>query len=679
MRKLFFSPIFFLGLIIRFLLIFFVLPHAPSVLQIPFLDTTSSILALDPWQCWLNSGGEITAFPYGYAMWLIFLPFTLLFKFLSLPLWYAYAFTILGADILLLVFLGGVLEQYIKQRAWLLLISYWLSPIVIVASYLFGYNDLLPIMLLVAALLAMKNERFLYAGALIITAVSAKIAMLMALPFLLMYLWRHRSLHLPLFFWGMAAGSVGLIVPFIFSDAGFRMLFFNPEMQKIYALAFEIGNIRLYILPLAYLVLLYMVWRIKRFNFSLFLAVQGVSFMLVLLMTHALPGWFCWAIPFLVVYQFSSDRYAVIAVAVFSLLYLVDTFLGLPEYAGFFAGKRLLPVFFSFDYLSSLVHTILVAIGVVLTVRMWRETISRNHYFRQSIRPLLIGITGDSGAGKSTLSNALLNLFGIRSVTVLSGDDYHLWDRQMSTWKVLTHLNPMANNLEQYARDLISLIDRKNIMVRHYDHSTGHITHPVSIKSSDIIIASGLHTLYLPELRKLYDVSIYLDMDENLRRYLKIQRDVQVRGHSLESVLSSLDRREIDASHFIRPQKDYADIIFSVAPRNPDNLRNTHRPVSYQLTVTSHVNANKRELARILMSLANLCVNMTSSDIRGYASMIIDGDISSKDIELIAQKCCPHVADFLDSAPEWQSGVLGLMQLVTLFHLEESLLRRLVQ
>jgi uridine kinase len=237
----------------------------------------------------------------------------------------------------------------------------------------------------------------------------------------------------------------------------------------------------------------------------------------------------------------------------------------------------------------------------------------------------------------------------------------------------------MANNLEQYARDLIALTDGQNIMARHYDHSTGRMTHPASVKSRDIIIASGLHALYLPVLQELYDVSVYLDMDENLRRYLKIQRDVQARGHAPETVLASLDRREPDAERFIRPQKGHADIIFSVAPRNQDSLKGTNYPVQYQLAVMTRSNANERELTRMLMSLANLHVDTAPSDMPGYAAMVIGGEISGEDVGLIAQKCCTHAIDFLDSTPQWQSGVLGLMQLITLFHLEQVLVRRLVQ
>ena len=132
-------------------------------------------------------------------------------------------------------------------------------------------------------------------------------------------------------------------------------------------------------------------------------------------------------------------------------------------------------------------------------------------------------------------------------------------------WQVMTHLNPRANDLEAFANDLVALSDGKPIQSRHYDHQTGRMSKPFKIKSNDFIFASGLHALYLPILRNCYSLSVYLDIDEDLRRYLKLKRDVEVRGHTRERVLGSFERREPDSAKFIRPQAAHADLLFSLA------------------------------------------------------------------------------------------------------------------
>ena len=124
----------------------------------------------------------------------------------------------------------------------------------------------------------------------------------------------------------------------------------------------------------------------------------------------------------------------------------------------------------------------------------------------------------------------------------------------------------MANDLQAFSTDLFSLINRKPINQRHYDHETGKMTKQFKVKSNKFILVSGLHTFYLPLVREACDLKVYLDINEELRRFFKIKRDVNKRGHSIEQVLSSLKARENDSKNFIRPQRDYADLIISLEP-----------------------------------------------------------------------------------------------------------------
>src|SRR5450830_1645246 len=144
MKKLCLHPLFLLGAVIRLGLIFTVLPLAVTEWYVPFLTASTAHLTFDPWAAWLSQGGTLAAFPYGYAMWLAFLPLTLLCKLLGVPLFYGYAFTLLVADFGLLL----VLRKLLPNHDRLLLAIYWLSPIVLLASYELGYNDLIPVFLL---------------------------------------------------------------------------------------------------------------------------------------------------------------------------------------------------------------------------------------------------------------------------------------------------------------------------------------------------------------------------------------------------------------------------------------------------------------------------------------------------------------------------------------------------
>jgi phosphoribulokinase len=77
------------------------------------------------------------------------------------------------------------------------------------------------------------------------------------------------------------------------------------------------------------------------------------------------------------------------------------------------------------------------------------------------------------------------------------------------------------------------------------------------------------------ELRDMFDIRVFLNPPEQLRRRWKVARDCSRRGYSTDQVLSELDRRERDSEAFIRPQRHFADMVVSFRPGStpdPDRL-----------------------------------------------------------------------------------------------------------
>jgi uridine kinase len=684
MDRLYLNPLFLIGVVMRLVLIIYVVPDAVTIWYVPFLEASINSLSFDPWSTWMDGEKMIDAFPYGYAMWLVLLPMTVITKLSSLPLSYGYELTLLFADFGLFY----TLDKLLPKRQRLLLIAYWLSPIVIFSCYALGYNDVIPALLLTISILLIRRTKLKLAGLLFAVSVSAKLSMIIALPFFAIYLFNNKALRQRLlsFVLGFAIGSFLLGAPFLFSDSGLQMLFGNPEMDKIYNLFINIGGqLKVYIIPLIYLVTLYLVWRIKRLNFDLFQATTGIVFLLIVLMTPASPGWFVWCMPFLAFYQAMSGRIAILFVGLFSSLYLLNTLLLMPlkfsngsifDLSRFLNNSSLLGL-----HTPSIIQTAMVAIGLVLVMRIWREAISRNDFFRLSRKPFLIGVAGDSGSGKDTFCDGIAGLFGGHSVVIHSGDNYHLWDRQKPMWQIMTPLNPMANDLEGYCRDLISLADGKSIYARNYDHQKGKMSKLSQIRSNDFIIANGLHALYLPILRDCFNLKIYLDIDEGLRRHFKLNRDVEHRGHTLKKVLNEFNKREADSSRFILPQATYADLVLSIHPIHPRLLKDLDykQTPPLKLIVKTRHGLNEIALNRVLVGVCGLHVDIELSDENGGVKITIEGETSAADIAVAAEIICPNLLEFLDLTPKWQDGVLGLMQLITLSHISQVLTKRIIK
>ena len=688
MKSLLRHPLFLLGLLLRLALILAVDPRPVSSWFVPFLDASTTVLTLDPWTHWAAIGGDLAAFPYGYAMWFAMLPLTVLCKLLGMPLRFGYSATLLAADFCVLL----ALLRLQPKRQQLLLIAYWLSPIVILSSYGLGFNDLMPAVFFVLALLYMRQAELGWAGALVATAVSAKLSMVLAVPFFAIYVHHNRALRpqLPRLALGFAVGLLLLGAPFVASHAALFMLLGNPELGKIYRLALALGgSLVVYVVPLVYAVMLYLAWRVRRLNFDLFLATLGLVFLVIVLLTPASPGWFIWSLPFLAVYQAVSGRVVVVLIGLFSLLYVFSVLCASPVHWAHGSDFVLLSALHIPEHsqpgTASILHTAMAAAGVILAGRIWREAIVHNDYFRLSRRPFVIGVAGDSGAGKDTFADSVIGLFGQHSVVKLSGDDYHLWDRQKPMWQVLTHLNPRANDLESFSRDLVTLTDGKSIESRHYDHATGKMSKRFLLKSNDFIVASGLHALYLPLLRDCYHLKIYLDIDENLRRYFKIRRDVIQRGHTLDRALQAIEKRESDAEKYIRPQAAFADLTFSLQPIHAamlDRLAgvqdrlNDKAPLRLKLVARTKNGLNELSLNRVLVGICGLHVEMKLDE--NGSELQIEGETSAEDVAMAAELLCPRVFEFLDTRPKWQDGVGGLMQLITLTHINQALTKRIL-
>ena len=681
MKTLSSHPLFFVGAAIRLGLVLALAPVALSDWYAPFMQASASRLDFDPWSSWLAAGGDPLAFPYGYVMWLIFLPSAWLAEALALPAQYGYWLTLVAVDVGLLFSLHRLVPGMPTHR---LLTWYWLSPLVLLPTYGLGLNDLVPILLLTIALVLLRQPatkaQSACAGAVCALAVSAKLSMVISVPFFLIYLYNGKLLrtHLPTFLAGLSLSVLCVIGPSLLSPGNIPMLWENPQMQNIYQLMFALNNgLSFYIVPTLYVLTLYSVWAIGRLNFDLFLTGTGVSFLLVTLFAATSPGWFIWNMPFLIFCLSIGSRTIRLLVGVFAVFYFLSISVSTPFHLA--DGTRFDISVLVPGRLPSLLHTALIVTGVVLAVHTWRHLIIRNDFYRLSRKPFVLGIAGDSGSGKSTLADALTKLLGTHSVVEISGDNYHLWDRRNGMWKVLTHLNPAANDLGRLGNDLVAMTNRSPISSPKYDHAIGKLSEAVSIPSNDFIIGTGLHAFYSSALRPLYDVKIYLDMDEPLRRHFRHIRDTEQRGYSAQAVADSQHRREEDARRFVRPQRAHADLVFSLQPAQPEALlRLAPAPLHLNLKVSATRTVNDSSLIRALIGLCNLHVDTTPDDADDKMLMTIEGEVSAPDIALVAEMTCSRVLALLDTRPLWQDGVTGLMQVIALCHIDHALTRRVI-
>lgn len=181
-------------------------------------------------------------------------------------------------------------------------------------------------------------------------------------------------------------------------------------------------------------------------------------------------------------------------------------------------------------------------------------------------RPVILGVVGDSAAGKTTITRGLVRVLGEENVAHICTDDYHRFDRKERAEKNITPLHPDCNYLDIIAQHLKHLRAGDAILKPVYRHKDGTFGAPVYVTPARFTVIEGLFGYYLPQMRDIYDVRVYLNPPEELRRRWKVQRDCSRRGYTTDQVLADLDRREPDSEAHIRPQRRYADMLVSFIP-----------------------------------------------------------------------------------------------------------------
>jgi phosphoribulokinase len=181
-------------------------------------------------------------------------------------------------------------------------------------------------------------------------------------------------------------------------------------------------------------------------------------------------------------------------------------------------------------------------------------------------RPIILGIVGDSAAGKTTITQGLRNILGVDSVTHVCTDDYHKYDRKERAALGITALHPDCNYMDIMQLQMERLHYGQPILKPVYCHSTGTLIRPEYVQPRQFVIVEGLLGFSTPVLRQFFDVKVYLDPPEEMRRVWKIRRDTTKRGYTVDQVLAEMERREADSRDYIRTQRKFADMVVRFYP-----------------------------------------------------------------------------------------------------------------
>jgi phosphoribulokinase len=294
-------------------------------------------------------------------------------------------------------------------------------------------------------------------------------------------------------------------------------------------------------------------------------------------------------------------------------------------------------------------------------------------------RPIIVGIVGDSAAGKTTMTRGLVKILGAERVAHVCTDDYHKYDRAERAKLPFTALHPDCNYMDIMELQVERLHYGQPILKPVYNHATGCLVRPEYVVPTEFVIVEGLLGFSTPILRQFYDIKVYLDPPEPLRYEWKIKRDTSKRGYTREQVLAELAKREEESAEFIRPQREFADIVVRFDKSTGDT--ETHPPLDAKLVLRptlphpdlTYLVERGHKVDRAIR------LNLGRDAGRPVDFLEIDGHVADEhmlELERVIQTHLPgeplldvgHHGEYVDAGVTRSSNSLALTQLLLTYH-----------
>lgn len=178
---------------------------------------------------------------------------------------------------------------------------------------------------------------------------------------------------------------------------------------------------------------------------------------------------------------------------------------------------------------------------------------------------MIIGICGGTGSGKTTVARRILENVSDEQVVFLQQDSYYrnIGDMPIELRGVINFDHPDALDNDLFINHVKALRAGEAIEMPVYDFSVhARQNKTIHIEPKPILIVEGILIFVDAMLRAQMDIKIFVDTDDDLRFIRRLQRDVNERGRTVESVIKQyLETVRPMHQQFVEPSKRHADVI----------------------------------------------------------------------------------------------------------------------
>lgn len=210
-------------------------------------------------------------------------------------------------------------------------------------------------------------------------------------------------------------------------------------------------------------------------------------------------------------------------------------------------------------------------------------------------KPIIVGIAGASGSGKSKLATNLGQYLQENTsdavVQILKEDSYYRdqSDLEFEQRELTNYDHPDAFEHDLLIQHVRLFLQGKSFEAPKYDYTVHNRAAQTQLfEPGRILILEGILLLHDAELRRLLDLSVFVDVPLEICLIRRIRRDVESRMRDVGSILDQFENAVRPMYfEFIVPTKSKADAVVTGGGENLEAIQKIANQLMSKMNIST--------------------------------------------------------------------------------------------
>ncbi|MDB5274547.1 MAG: phosphoribulokinase/uridine kinase [Chitinophagaceae bacterium] len=186
-------------------------------------------------------------------------------------------------------------------------------------------------------------------------------------------------------------------------------------------------------------------------------------------------------------------------------------------------------------------------------------------------KPYIIGVCGGTASGKTYFLERLQAQLRAEEATFISLDNYYRpkEEQPLDENNIPNFDTPGSINWQELEDTLDRLDKGETVRLKKYTFNNPLAPEEwIDLKPSPVWVIEGLFSMQQEQVRKRFDISLFMDTEEHLKIFRRIERDYAERGYDLKDVTYRYLHHAIPAyKEYVQPFRALAHVVI---PNNVD-------------------------------------------------------------------------------------------------------------